>query len=378
MTAGGLSVIMASSTVAQLFAGWTAVLPMAALAIYGWYRGGFLAVIAGLQVVASFLTALALARPVSSFVESLGCPSSQSLAVAYVLLFLLVVTGIRLAVGASVPEGAVRLAPLIDQLAGVASGVTAGLVLGGAILVGWSMADLPAWMRLDNTHQPLDTGGRVLWMFARYIASGPVRWERLLDGDRPDAGNEGQNIVRASEPFADGNANGRWDAAPAAEPFLDVDRDGNFTRVLAWSDADGDDRRDMGLRDFYRLADWRRTRVMHAPRITSDSHAEVQEHTPVEQPVYRGQAGDVDGDTVTFSVETITPGKASDDGEENAGPGVVIDAATGVVTLVEEADFERAKSLEFTVVATDATGLTDRKAVRIRVRDVVLEPASSR
>ena len=56
----------------------------------------------------------------------------------------------------------------------------------------------------------------------------------------------------------------------------------------------------------------------------------------------------------------------------------MIDAATGVVTLVEEADFERAKSLEFTVVATDATGLTDRKAVRIRVRDVVLEPASSR
>lgn len=376
MTGGTAGILLGASTLAQLCAGWAAVLPIAALAIYGWYRGAFLTALAGLQVVAAFLVAVALASPVSRFVESLGCPAAQSLAVAYVLVFTVVVVVVRLAVGAWVPEGAVRLAPLVDQAASVALGAAAGGVLGGAILVGWSMADMPAWIRLDNTHQPLDSGGRVLWTFARFAAADRASWPLLLDGDRPVEAGASVGSILASEPFADTNGNGSWDAGgtpdAAGEPYLDVDGDGSFTRELAWADAGGDGRRATGVRDCYRLADWRRVRCMHAPRIVSGGAAEVTENAPVDEAVYEARATDVDGDPITFSIEAVADGA---EGEPAPDPGVAIDPATGVVRLVEPADFERQKSHEFVVVATDATGLAARQAVRVRVRDVALEPA---
>lgn len=372
MTVCMAAILLGASTLAQLCAGWAAVLPIAALAIYGWYRGAFLAAIAGLQVLAAFLAAVALASPVSRFVESLGCPAAQSLAVAYALVFALVVVAVRLAVGAWVPDGAVRLAPLVDQAASVALGAAAGGVLGGAILVGWSMADMPAWIRLDNTHQPLDSGGRMLWTFARFAAADGAPWSLVLDGDRPAGAGDAAGSILASEPFADTNGNGAWDAG-AGEPYLDVDADGSFTRELTWADAAGDGLRSTGLRDCYRLADWRRVRCMHAPRIVSGTAAEVTENTPVDEAVYEARAADVDGDAITFSIESVAGGA-----EDEPAPdlGVAIDPATGVVRLVEPADFERRKIHEFVVVATDATGLAARQAVRLRVRDVTLEPSA--
>jgi len=371
------AVLVASSTLAQLCAGWMAVLPIAALAIYGWYRGGFLATIACLQVIGSFLAAVALAWPASGILESLGCPASQSLAAAYVLVFVVGIVAVRLAVGATVPDGAVRLVPIVDQVGGVAVGALAGALLGGALLVGWSMADMPAWIRLDNTHQPLDTGGRVLWIFARFAPPGPGGWRVLLDGDPPASDAAAPGAVRGSEPFADANANRRRDAGPTAdsgEAYVDVDRDGAFTADMRWIDVAGDGRRDVGLRDAYRLADWRRARVLHAPVIVSDDKAEVVENAPVEEPVYQARATDADGDTVTFTIEPAGGSAATEGDAGEQAPGLVVDPATGAVTLVEPADFEVAKTHEFVVVATDAAGLTDRKTVRIRVRDVLVEP----
>lgn len=399
MTGVGPFIVVAASTLAQLFAGWTAVLPIAALAIYGWFRGGFRAVIAGLQVLGSFLAAVALAEPLSGLVQSLGCPESQSLAVAYFLVFAAAILTIRLAVGAAVPEGALKLPPLVDHACGVVCGAAAGLVLGGALLVGWSMADMPGWLRLDNTHQPLDSGGRVLWTFARFAGRDADSRARLLDGDPPVPGGDTADGIRASEPFVDSNHSGSCDAGPAgaegSEPYLDVDRSGGFTRDMGWEIEAADGRRRPGLRDCYRLADWRRVRSMHAPRIVSADATEVTENTPVEEPVYEARAVDADGDAVTFALEPAADeagdGEAADGavregaaGAESGAdddttgprePGMVIDPATGVVTLLEPADFERAKSQEFVVVATDATGLAARKRVRLRVRDVPLEPS---
>jgi len=368
--------MVGTSTLAQLCAGWTSVLPIAALAIYGWYRGAFLATIAGLQVLGSFLAAVSLARPVAGVVESLGCPASQSLAVAYFLVFATAVVAIRLAIGATVPEGSFRLSPLLDQAASVAVGAAAGLLLGGVILVGWSMAEMPAWFRLDNTHQPLDSGGRVLWTFARFAASDRAARGLLLDGDRPAGAAAG--TISASEPFADTNGNRRRDEGPTAttggEAYVDVDGSGGFTTDLAWLDGDGDGRRSAGLRDCYRLTDWRRVRSMHAPRIVSDAVAEVTENAPAEEVVYEARATDVDGDAITYAIEPVAGGGAD---EPPPDPGVVIDPASGAVRLVEPADFERRKGHDFVVVVTDATGLAARKAVRLRVRDVALEPAAA-
>lgn len=396
-------VVVASSTLAQLVAGWTAVLPIAALALSGWFRGGFRAVIAGLQVLGSFLAAVSLAAPLAGLVQSLGCPESQSLAAAYFLVFATVILGVRLAVGAAVPEGALKLPPLVDHVCGVVCGAGAGLVLGGALLVGWSMADMPGWLRLDNTHQPLDSGGRVLWTFARFAGRDAAGRARLLDGDRPVPDGGAADGVRASEPFVDSNRSGSCDAGPAgaegSEPYVDVDKSGGFTRDMGWEIEAADGRRRPGLRDCYRLADWRRVRSMHAPRIVSADAAEVTENTPVEEPVYEARALDADGDAVTFALEPATADEAGDgeaeDGAVRDGaagvdaepgddsstsgspePGMAIDPATGVVTLLEPADFERSKSHEFVVVATDATGLAARQRVRLRVRDVPLEPSA--
>lgn len=380
MTGSVPFVLVGASTLAQLFAGWAAVLPIAALALYGWFRGGFLATIAGLGVLGAFLAAVALARPLSGVVESLGCPASQSLAAAYLLVFAAVLVGVRLAVGAAIPDGALKLAPLADHVCGVVLGAGAGLVLGGAVLVGWSMAEMPAWLRLDNTYQPLDSGGRVLATFARFAARDAAGRALVLDGDRPARDGDADRGLRASEPFVDSNRSGACDAGATAaagdEPYLDIDSSGGFTRDLAWSAAAAG-RRSVGLRDCYRLAEWRRVRSMHAPRIDSGDAAEVTENTPVEEVVYQARAVDVDGDAVTFAVEPVPA--AGEEGEEAAPePGVAIDRATGAVTLVEPADFELAKAHEFVVVATDSTGLAARKRVRLRVRDVPLEPSTPR
>lgn len=373
MSTSGAFILVASSMLSQLCAGWVAVLPIGALALYGWFRGAFLATLAGLQVLAAFLAAMALARPVSALVESLWCPAAQSLAVAYALVLAICLTGGWLAVGAWVPEGACKLGPLFDPCAGVAVGGCAGVALGGALLVGWSMADMPTWFRLDARQQPLDSGGRMLRTFARFSAREATPWTLLLDGDRPVQSGDEAGVIRASEPFADTDRDGTWDAGMAgdtgAEPYLDVDGDGGFTRDMGWHDADGDGRRAAGLRDCHRLADWRHVRVMHAPRIDSAAAAEVVENTPAEEPVYETHAADVDGDTVTFGIEPV---------EEGGELGAEIDPVTGVVTLVESADFERSKSHAFVVVATDATGQSTRKQVRLRVRDVPLESSPSR
>lgn len=365
--------LAAASTLAQVVAGWAAVLPVAGLAIYGWSRGAFLATIAALQVLAAFLAAVAAARPVATVLGSLGCPAAHAPALAFVLVFLVVVGGVRVAVAAAVPEGACRLGPIVDKVAGVLAGAAGGFVLGGAILVGWSMADLSPGLRVAAAHLPVDSGASVLRVFARFVGRAASPADLLFEGDRPAADPLAAGVVRASEPFADANGNGAWDAGaePAAggEPYLDVDGNGSFTRDLAWDDARGDGRRTTGLHDCYRLAEWSRVRAMHAPRIESAATAEVIENAPVEEIVYQARATDADGDAVTFGVEPA-------DLAEGAVPGVAIDPQSGAVTLVERADFERTPAIEFVVVATDATGQSTRTPVRLRVRDVLLEPES--
>lgn len=372
MTGFGTGVLLGAASAAELCATWAVILSAAAVAYDGWRRGGFRAVIAGLQVLAAWLAAMALAGPFSGVAAALGCPAGQALAVGFWIPFLLGIVGSRIAVDACVPGGAVRLTPVLDRFTGAGFGLVAGVLLGGGLLVGWSMLDVAGRLRLVNTERPIDQGVRMLRTFARFAAGGEAG-RRLVEGDRPAAAGDEPRVIRASEPFADSNSNGIHDEGEAggrpAESYLDVDGDGAFSRDLAWIDADDDGRRTIGLQERYWLADWPRARVMHAPRIVSGGTAEVVEHAPLEQTVYEAKATDADGDAVTFAVE---PAAAATEG---AAPGVVIDSATGAVTLLEPADFERAKTHDFVLVATDATGLVTRQPVRVRVRDVLIEPA---
>lgn len=370
--------LFATSTLAQLCAGWIAVLPIAGLAIYGWFLGIFLGVIASLQVLVSGVLAIACAPFVGEVLALFGLSAAASIALAYVLVFLASVIAIRISIGATVPEGAVRFSPLTDGVGGACMGALAGVVLGGTLLIGWSLAPMPAWLRLAPDALPFDGGRQMLWCYSRWAAPNGVSALRVFGGDPQAASTDTSTVIRASEPFVDSNGNGTFDAgggrdaaaatqatAKPAERYLDLDGNGRFTPALRFAAAAGADRRAIGLMDCYRLAEWRQVRCMHAPRITSVDAAEIQENHPIEEPVYRATAADADpGDTVTFAVQPVG---------NNAALDVAVDAATGAVTLLAPADFEKQKRIVFVVEARDRTGLTDERLVAIRVRDVALE-----
>ncbi|MDO9104013.1 MAG: cadherin domain-containing protein, partial [Methylovulum sp.] len=104
------------------------------------------------------------------------------------------------------------------------------------------------------------------------------------------------------------------------------------------------------------------TNVNEAPVFTSGSTGSVAENAPIATVLYTAAASDVDaGDTRSYSFKTV----AGDDAAL-----VSINANTGAVTLLSPANFETKASYSFTVVSTDAGGLTAEKAVVANVVNV--------
>lgn len=206
-----ITTLVASSWLALLAGDLIVIASLAGLATYGWQHGVFLAVIAGLQVLGSFVTALAFTPAVAAGIQVVGCPPSQSLGVAYVLTFLGGLVATRLAVGAGIPERSVRFAPIIDQVAGACLGAAAGFVLAGSLLIGWSLLGVPDSFRLDTARLKIDAGSRMLGTFGRCVEGDPARRGLLLGGDATVRG------------LLDCYREGDWRTArrPAAEPSGD-------------------------------------------------------------------------------------------------------------------------------------------------------------
>lgn len=182
--------LVASSHLARLAGDLIVAMALAGLGLYGWQNGIFLAVLAGLQLLGAFVGALACAPMVAAGVEALDCPPAQSLGVGYLVTFLGGLLATRLAIGAAVPEGAVRFAPIIDQVTGACLGAVAGFVLAGSLLIGWSLFDMPESVRLDVGSLKLDAGARLLVTFGRCVEPNPERRATLLGGD-PSAPHRG-------------------------------------------------------------------------------------------------------------------------------------------------------------------------------------------
>lgn len=137
------------------------------LALYGWQHGLFLATLAGLQVLGSFFAAIFLADLIAPLLVQADCPEQHAFAAAFLVVFLGVIVVIRLAVGAVVRDGAVRLADLTDRIGGTLTGALAGYALAGAVLVAWSMAPAPAALELEGSRLMLDAGTPLLRTAAR-------------------------------------------------------------------------------------------------------------------------------------------------------------------------------------------------------------------
>jgi hypothetical protein len=101
------------------------------------------------------------------------------------------------------------------------------------------------------------------------------------------------------------------------------------------------------------------TNVNESPVISSGASASVAENTAITTVLYTASASDPDAsDTKTWSLSGT---------DANL---LVIDASTGEVTLNATADFEAKTSYSFSVVATDAGGLSASQAVVLSVTDV--------
>jgi len=327
---------------------------VAGTAFVGWRHGLFLATLVGFQALVSGVTALALAGPVADLVAPADVlPAVWRLAVAYAGTFAVVFVGLRLAIGAAIPEMTMTMTPWSDACGGAVIGAFAGWLLAGAAFVGWSMAGLPEPWRFSPAGLAADPGRWLLGTFARCVETDPERCAAQLEGEATGGPPDGP---RCSEPFLDTNRNGQFDDG---ESYLDVDGNGTFTPSLVYTDHNGNGRRDLGLLECHRLGAWSGITVWHAPRVTSPARVELVRPPSTGDEIYRATADDPDGtEALLFAVR-------SGGTDETSTTAVEIDPNTGVVVLVRPPADQVTKVVKFTVVVTDLTGLTDELPVRV-------------
>jgi hypothetical protein len=332
------------------------------LAIYGWRQGAFLATLIGLQALSSFVAALGLSSLIIDLLRAAEfVPPGRLLAVAYLVTFLACAVGIRLAIGAFVPEMAVPLAPLVDGGLGLFVGAVAGFLLAGALLVAWSLAALPGPLRFTPAGLTLDPGAWLLGTFARCVAVEPERRAELLGGNAAVAA--GPDAPRCSEPFIDIDGDGKLGSG---EPLLDVDGNGAFTPDLGFRDTGNDRRRRLGLLECYRLGAWEGITIWHGPEITSPDRLRLESPPTIDEPFYQATARDADGTAgLVFSLRL--PSEADRVAGDSAGAAapLFIDPQTGAVSIAEKPTDKQQRQKRFTVVVTDPTGLSAERAVYV-------------
>ena len=330
---------------------------IAAMAFFGFRHGLFLAVVSALVVLTGFFMAVALSPSLATQVELTGVSTEASLAVAYATILFLILAVARVAVGGLFTDEDVRFRPAVDRFGGAAVGAFAGVMLGGAMLVGWSMCELPQGWRLNAPAMSWDSGARCLWTFVRWLEPSPERRAMLFQGNVVKKANGAGKVIRASEPFDDANGNWTWDGN---ERFLDYDEDGKFTldqEVV--DDLHGKaDVRDAGLIDRYWLSAWRTLRVLHRPRITSPEFNASEQVAQAGEVIYQAEAVDPDDeDKIQYSLS-------------GGGDALLlqIDPDKGEVRFRDESIDPELKKVSFTVLATDRSGLIDEHEVSITLR----------
>lgn len=331
---------------------------VAALAIYGYRQGLFLATLAGLHALAASVAALGLTGPVAAWLELADVPRHYALPAAFLGVLIAAAVGIRVAIAAVIPPDAVRLPPRIDQVGGLIVGGLAGLIAAGGVLLALSIAPVPPAWRIDGSRLSLDMGSRVIDVFSRCLGVDPKTREVLLRGEPGVPPAAGQPATRPawSELFVD--ADGSL-ARDDGEPFLDSDSNNAFTPELTAADTNGNGRRDIGLLEHYRLGQWLPLTTLQAPVLTSDDTAYVTDGVPEDTVVYQATATDADpGDAIAYSLKP-------DQGDDAAL--LTIDAASGAVTAKSPPDRELRKVYAFTVVATDKAGLSAERPVTLHV-----------
>lgn len=367
---------------------------VAALAAFGFQYGLFLAILAGMGAIATLLVAFGLGEAVASLLVAVEMPADYALPVSIGMLAVAGALAVRFAIGGAVGEDTLRFPPLIDRIGGVLMGGLAGLVIAGTLLVVLSALPIPAAYSIDGTQTKYDLGTRVLKTFARLVEPDAAAREVLLNGEGPAGDPAGG--PETSELFVDTDGNGLFGGeGEALERHLDHDGNGRFTPRVAFTDANGNGVRDIGLLERYRLGVWQKLRVLHYPTITSDATSILTAILGDGQEVYKAVATDLDpDDQITFSLrdpaateavseETAEADPAAETESEGVEPVAdaaegdddalfAIDPTSGSVTVKDAKAFmRRTEPSQIVVVATDKRGLSSEKTVTLTYRGVV-------
>lgn len=335
----------------------TCVLGCVALA---WRQGFFFVTL----VAAGFLTALMLALcgagEVARLLIESGTSPRHAPALAFGLLFMIVAIGMGMALSQWLPEQPVWNGTRLGRLLGIGLGTLAGIVLAGSILIGWSMAAVPPGLALQPQDLVFDAGSFALKAISRFVEPHRDRRDALLGGWQRFMSDEPGLRPDCSEPFVDTDQNCVRDAH---ERYLDINRDATFTLLLpaAGGGQGSPERWRPGMLDCYSMGSWLDVMAAHAPRLTSPREAEV-DVGGLAGGLYQAVAADPDPcDRLTYAITQTAP---------DPEPMVTIDPESGRVDLTAAAVQEVQPVYEFTVRATDLSGLFAESLVKVRVRNL--------
>ncbi len=178
-----------------------------------------------------------------------------------------------------------------------------------------------------------------------------ISWtdESGIGADASNAGVKAQ-IFSATGARAGGEflVNSKTDFTQAAPTITDL-ADGGF--VVSWRDFNDDG-------TIYNIKAQVYQFVNEAPGAISVTPTAVDENVPADTTVGIASAVNLDGDTLSWSLEGADAALFA------------IDAATGAITTAAVFDHETRASYEITVKATDAGGLSNSTALAIAIGDV--------
>ncbi len=135
----------------------------------GYQQGLFFAILMLFHALVAVVASLAFAEPLAGWLVAVDMPKAYAFAAAALLGAVIPAVGIRLAIGAAVPQDAVRFEPLVDKIGGGAIGAMAGVIVAGGVLILMSLAPLPDSLVIDSSKLRFDMGKRMLQSFVRFF-----------------------------------------------------------------------------------------------------------------------------------------------------------------------------------------------------------------
>ena len=304
------------------------------LGFFGGTSGLFIATVTAMHALITFVMALGFAQPFAGLLVSLDMPPMFAFPAAFGILAVGTAVALRLLIGHYVRADAVEFEPIIEKVGGGLLGAVAGIIVAGTLLVALSIMPLPESFRIDGTALRFDVGSGMLRTLARVAVPDPAQRKILLEGDAVSTDGDGWKLVAVdeetgkraypekplppdppadgspppevppppppemwSEPFADLNGNGDWDAG---EPYLDLFADTAFTKAALFSPTSYPDHKFVGskegffvgLQERYQRHQWERWKLIEA------TWEDIEEFTKAEaNPESVNAAEDADSET---------------------------------------------------------------------------------